>query len=402
LLLITLTYREHEHGRVQNFQQGIVLLAYAYIIQLLNPKTKVMKTQMPVLSLRKSLMSLLLILTIAISCQDEDQGVKNNTDANAIPETIELEDYYLVEGDILIPKSFAGENGRTEQASTYNLVSYSSQPTIRVHILNTSSNFLPAAWYTEIVNATNDWTNITNCRISFSYVTSSNNADIIIQNDGGMLPPNVIAGATPPQGGNAGAIINVNPDFNNGSISAGQMRYNLVHELGHCIGFRHTNWSQRGEQADPDGANTVPGTPTSDPNSVMNGGTANFSWNGFSSNDILAAQTLYPQNNLISNGLISPNGGESFHGRTQGGGSAIFQMQIVLNTAVFNPTQVAVDLFQNDRAYYYGVHNVVNGTVSFVSAFPGAGLNVYKIKVTDVNNPNSYDISDNNFQITGH
>lgn len=42
----------------------------------------------------------------------------------------------------------------------------------------------------------------------------------------------------------------------------------------------------------------VPGTPTAgnnpDPNSVMNGGTAENSWNGFSSADITTIKRLYP------------------------------------------------------------------------------------------------------------
>jgi len=356
-----------------------------------------MKMKQKIYLSKSTMVALLLSFVVATSCQDDQVQMKDATD---IPETVELKDYFMVEGDILIPKNGDDKHGRVDQATTNNLVTYSLQPSIRVHVLNTQSSFLPSSWYAEIINATTDWTSVTNCRISFSMESNASNADIIIQNDGGTLPANVIAAATFPSNGRAGAVINVNPDFNNGSISAGQMRYNMVHELGHCIGFRHTNWASRGESVNPDGANTVPGTPTSDPNSVMNGGTANFSWNGFSTNDVLAVQTRYPQNALVSNGLISPNGGENMRGRTQGGGSAILQMKITLNTAVFNPTQVAVDLLQNDRAFYYGVHNVVNGTVTFTNVFPGAGL-PYRIKVTDVNNANSYDVSDNTFTITG-
>lgn len=66
----------------------------------------------------------------------------------------------------------------------------------------------------------------------------------------------------------------------------------MVHELGHCIGFRHTNWLSRGEAEM--NAIHITGTPLGqDPNSVMNGGTASYTWNGFSNYDIKAAQYLY-------------------------------------------------------------------------------------------------------------
>jgi hypothetical protein len=73
----------------------------------------------------------------------------------------------------------------------------------------------------------------------------------------------------------------------------------MVHELGHCIGFRHTNWLSRGEPKDNDPASgdavTIPGTPGEDPNSVMNGGTAFTTWNGFSHYDINAAIAMYTE-----------------------------------------------------------------------------------------------------------
>ena len=68
----------------------------------------------------------------------------------------------------------------------------------------------------------------------------------------------------------------------------------MVHELGHCIGFRHTNWDIKGEGISSVGANYIPNTPNQDSNSVMNGGTASYSWNGFSSYDISAVKYLYP------------------------------------------------------------------------------------------------------------
>lgn len=91
--------------------------------------------------------------------------------------------------------------------------------------------------------------------------------------------------------GKPGSSIRINLDYNNNKIIPRlQKIYNMVHELGHCFGLRHTNWKSIGES----GANHIDGTPTSDPNSIMNGGTAESSWNGFSENDRHAIWTLYP------------------------------------------------------------------------------------------------------------
>lgn len=334
---------------------------------------------------------ILALTLIMLSCQEEIKIEKISF--TTIPEPIELKDYYLVEGDILIPKSerHDHEHGRVSQASTHNLVVYSNQPSIRVF-------FGVPLWNDEIQQALNDWTNITSSSISFSSTTNASLADIIIQVDNGTLPSNTIAAATFPSNGRAGSVIQVNTDFNNGVISSGQKRYNIVHELGHCIGLRHTNWASRGESANPHGANTVPGTPTSDFNSVMNGGTANNTWNGFSINDILAVRILYPQNAQVTNGIISPNGGEVYVGPNWGGGSTVTRIDINLRTSNFNPTRVAVDLLDgNNRNWYYGTFDVVNGSFFVTDRF---AFGSYRLKITDVNNPNNWDESDGTITIT--
>lgn len=339
----------------------------------------------------KLVIALLGVVVINLVSCEEAHEPKTEELVSEIPETIELDDYYLVEGDILVPKSKEVVNGKTEQANTNSLVAYSTQPSIRVYF-NCSSN-----WWNEIQQALNDWTHVTNSRISFSRVVIESEADIMINNDNGTLPSNTIAAASSPQDGKAGTMIRINTDFNNGSISSSQKRYNMVHELGHCIGFRHTNWSSRGETVGTLGANTIPGTPTSDPNSVMNGGTADHSWAGFSSFDILAVRTVYPQNNPIPDGIISPNGGESYVGPNWGGYSTVTGFDINLLTTSFNPTRVAIELIDSSgRNWFYGVHTVSNGKVRLVNRFAGGS---YWIKITDVDNPNNWGESNGTISI---
>ena len=62
----------------------------------------------------------------------------------------------------------------------------------------------------------------------------------------------------------------------------------MLHEFGHCFGFKHTN-SNDGER--------VPGTPDFDPFSIMNTYNVDI-YRGFSKNDLKAIQFMYPKQTL--------------------------------------------------------------------------------------------------------
>ncbi|GEM_PF-4408344 len=109
------------------------------------------------------------------------------------------------------------------------------------------------------------------------------------------LPDDVIARATFPLNGKPGSTILINTQFiRENNINQSQLIYNIVHELGHCFGLRHTNW-RKDETSNP--AERIPGTydkgTNPDPNSVMNSGTAKNSWKGFSAYDKVAIKILY-------------------------------------------------------------------------------------------------------------
>lgn len=205
-------------------------------------------------------------------------------------------DYVVVEGDIRLTREqieaarVAGPGdppGPRFQYTTYALVGSPKVNQITVDLSALGQNL---DWRDAAREALTHWSGI-----SWSYVRmveGGTGSDIrVIPNCN--LGSGVAGRATWPSGGNPGPQIEVNPCF---SASQSARVRTMVHELGHTIGFRHSNWSQNGESADPIGAVHVPNTPTSgnDNGSVMNGGSAGSAWAGFSFHDAAAAKNVYP------------------------------------------------------------------------------------------------------------
>lgn len=213
----------------------------------------------------------------------------------------EYDDFYLVEGDLMFSKDIKDySNSITDRhASTNNLVSTLKVTFMSVYVDSSIPSSGEDNWRNALSYAVSDLNTISGSTVHFNIITSgSASADIVIKSDGNVLQDNTIASAGfPTSNGNPYNQIIINLDFwGNTSVSEGSKRYNLVHELGHCIGLRHTNWDDPNRYEGPlsIGANVIPNTPAQDPNSVMNGGTASYSWNGFSVYDLVAIRYLYP------------------------------------------------------------------------------------------------------------
>jgi hypothetical protein len=245
----------------------------------------------------------------------------------------DMGDFYLVEGDIMLMKNKLREyesvasvqdryNGRTEH-TTNGQVSLANQRNISVFVDNTVPVTAEDNWRAELQSAVNALNSVQGCRIRLQIVNAPP-ADITVRADNGALADcnlcwngsawvccYTLAAAEWPVSGQAGFQVRLNLDANNNFVfNAAQKQFTITHELGHCIGFVHTNAAGLNE-----GSGTpVPGTPTSgsnpDPGSFMNGGNPMASWSDFSYYDRIALRTVYPaMTTTISGPAFGTNSG---------------------------------------------------------------------------------------------
>ena len=200
---------------------------------------------------------------------------------------IDMGDYFIVEGDMMITKDQLSDYRKditTRQARTDYLVSLEKRYDIKIKIASDVYD----TWKGAIRNAIANWNSFPGL---YMHEVTSGDVDIEI----GMrnIAALVVALASfPSSNGEPGSTVFINRDFAN-SYNLRQATLIMTHELGHCIGFRHTNWRVN-ETSQP--AVTIGGTPDGlnpDPKSIMNYDIAGASWKGFSNYDKIATDLLY-------------------------------------------------------------------------------------------------------------
>jgi hypothetical protein len=213
--------------------------------------------------------------------------------------TINEEGNYVVEGDIELPSADLDavpdmqflRVGSAEQYRTYNLVTRLPR-TITVSI----SNKLPSSYVAALDEAIGRY-KAEKLLITFRRVSSGANISIVKGNG------NYLASAGfPTSTGNPYNQIMVNSSIV-GSQPQATVASILAHEMGHCIGFRHTDYTDRSYSCNGDpvnegasaiGAVFIPGTnPNPDPNSFMLSCIGSGENRPFNANDKTALKYLY-------------------------------------------------------------------------------------------------------------
>ncbi|MBC6696857.1 M57 family metalloprotease [Hymenobacter puniceus] len=260
-------------------------------------------------------MALLFGATMALSSCEKKQEVlaKNELSEETIGQIRTLgfgtsdakavEGGVLVEGDILLTNEMLNSApeysmlrvGQDEQYRTNNLVSTSSGT--RTITIRVSTN-LPSAYVTATDELIRRY-NAENLRLRFSRVTSGGNIVLSAAPAGSSY----LASAGFPSGGNPYGSVQVNSAAIGTANASTYIATILAHEVGHCIGFRHTDYMSRqyscGGSAVNEGASTVgavyiPGTPSGpDPNSWMLACIGSGANRPFNTNDRTALNYVY-------------------------------------------------------------------------------------------------------------
>ncbi|PSL34960.1 ricin-type beta-trefoil lectin protein [Chitinophaga ginsengisoli] len=213
-----------------------------------------------------------------------------------------VDDGYVVEGDIFLSDKSLKEKAnphklviaKAEQYQTWNIIATSGHRVITVSVTN-----LPAA-YTAAADEAIARYNAMGLRISFQRVASGGEIDII----NAALGTGVLGQSAgfPDAYGNPPSPIKLNAAYIGNTPNQGWMATIIAHEIGHTIGYRHTDYFNRayscgsgGNEGDAGvGADHIPGTPTAgDPNSWMLACIGTGVSRPFNANDQVALNYLY-------------------------------------------------------------------------------------------------------------
>ena len=208
--------------------------------------------------------------------------------------------YYLVEGDIKFDKKLYGsvDKGAKRAQRFNNLAPIINHDIVGLISVRVDNSFPNPTLRQTVIDATQaaikSWNDdIFGSKLNFVFFTGSS-ANITISYAGSSTGTEKYGLGSPPFNCGAGPTLELFSFIT--ELNASQLHFVVAHELGHCVGFRHTNENYTG------GPYLIPQTPFTDANSVMNsgGGPTARSWTGFTTYDVVATQVLYPSTATLS------------------------------------------------------------------------------------------------------
>ena len=211
-----------------------------------------------------------------------------------------VEGGYVVEGDIFLADedlngsfdSKALRVGESEQYRTNNLVAGPRVITVSI------SSQLPSSYVAALDEAIARY-NAEGLELTFRRVSSKSDISLT------KAPPTAgyLASAGFPSGGKPYSSVKINSSYLGANPNRSYLATIIAHEIGHCIGFRHTDYMDRSyscggaysnEGASSVGAIHIPGTPTGpDANSWMLACIGTGQNRPFNNNDKTALKYLY-------------------------------------------------------------------------------------------------------------
>ncbi|WP_299437379.1 M57 family metalloprotease [uncultured Aquimarina sp.] len=237
-----------------------------------------------------------------------------------------FEKYYIIEEDIMIPFDQVNEmissNNSAKQYHSNNIVTNNRNITIRG--VNQGANDLTISQQNALTQAIQNYNDLDiGLNFILTFGPRDNTMDI---NAIEIIDSRAGASADFPFNGNPGPEVRIFSGTRN--LNAQILRHIWIHEFGHTLGLRHTDWFSRescgldsSEPINPpgfpnaNGANHIPGTPTGfDPNSVMIACYNNSVPGEFGGFDIVALNFLYPLSlSLTGSSLICNNSTEIYN-----------------------------------------------------------------------------------------